>query len=120
MTIRTGIVLLLLGAIIAPAAAFETVAKAHEVRLGDFRAPATENASVGFKPCRECDSMTVRVTGATRYLVNGRSIGLQKFRLAIGSVTRDRANVPLTVLHHLESNTVISVSVTIRSRRDDD
>ena len=120
--------ILLLCAFMAPAAAtpaFETVSKAYEVSLADFRPPASPNSIAQFKPCRECDSQILRATAGTRYMVNGRSVGLQKFRLAIATVTRDRRRVPVTVLHHLESDTLQSVSVTIRSSddyrsRDDD
>lgn len=116
MNIWKGTFLLLACAFTASAAGFETVSKAYEVALADFRPPASANSIVQFRKCRDCDTETLRVTSGTRYLVNGRSVGLQKFRLAIASVTRDRRTTAMTVLHHLESDTVVSVSVTIRSQ----
>ncbi len=93
-------------------AEFKTVALAHEVALSNFRIPASPNSGLGFKTCDTCDMRTVRVTPTTQYNINGHAVPLSDFRVAVFKI-RDRSNKILTVLQHLESNTIESVSVTI-------
>jgi hypothetical protein len=88
------------------------ISQGYEVVLSNFQAPATTNGGVTFQECDECERMTVRVTSETVYKVNGRPIRLEDFRKAIASV-RDRDEVALTVLHHLESNTIEMIDVLL-------
>jgi predicted secreted protein len=102
-----------------PAAAdFETVSRAYEVSLDRMTIPATVNSRVMFKDCDSCDTQSIRVTAETRYSVNGRKLRLKKFRQAIRRAPRGQ-DVPVTVLHHLESDTVLAVSVYIRDKNRD-
>lgn len=94
------------------AAGAQVVSQAYEVALGDFRAPATPNGSAAFKECDSCERMLVRVTAATRYAINGRTVQLDDFRDAIKQA-RHRENAPVTVLHHLESDTIQSIAVSL-------
>ena len=97
-----------------PAAAeFTTVAPAYEISLADFQAPSSANGSLSFKQCSTCDQQTVRVTNQTRYVLNREQIELSDFRRAIALV-RDRSTKTIVVKHHLESDTVISVSISLR------
>jgi len=100
-------------------AEFVTVSRAYEIALGDLTAPLTVNSKMMFSECSECDSRSIRVTPNTRYAINGRRMGLEKFRAALERIDRiDHPNkVPVTVLHHLESNTVVSVSVYFRHQK---
>lgn len=94
-----------------PAAAnFEIVSKAHEVSLADLRLPGSTAGTLTFKPCRDCDYQTVRVTAATQYEVNKQSVTLEAFRNQLASI-RNRRETIVTVLHHLESDTVKAVRV---------
>lgn len=94
-----------------PAAAnFEIVSKAHEVSLADLRLPGSTAGTLTFKPCRDCDYQTVRVTAATRYEVNRQSVDLEAFRSQLSNI-RDRREKTITVLHHLESDTITAVRV---------
>ena len=96
-----------------PAAAeFKTVSLAYEVTLSDFRVPATPSSGVIFRECEDCEMRTVRVAPQTRYLINGKRVELKEFRKTIFQI-RDRQNTFLTILHHLESDVVVSVSVAI-------
>jgi len=112
MKIKTLVTVTLLGLSMAMSAQAQVVSQAYEVVLSDFRAPATENGGVAFKECDDCDRMSVRVTSGTRYSVNGKSVRLSEFREAI-SLAGDRDEKYLTVLHHLESNTVESIDVLL-------
>ncbi len=112
MNIKSLLFAILLGFSLTAAAEFTTVSLAHEVALSDLRVPTTPNASVSFKTCAECEIQTVRATPMTQYIINGRAVPLKEFREAVFQV-RDRSNNIVTVLQHLETNTVVSVSVTI-------
>lgn len=96
----------------ASVAEIRTITLAHEVFISDFSAPASNNGIVSFKPCRSCDRQNVAVNDATSYLVNRKSVTLAKFRHALLSV-RDRKHEIVIVMHHLESDTVSSLSVTL-------
>lgn len=86
------------------------VSQAYEISLSNFQAPATANGGVTFQECETCDRQTVRTTEDTRYSVNGESVRLADFRRAISQVSA-RDDVSLTVLHHLESDTIVMIDV---------
>ncbi len=96
----------------ATVAEIRTITLAHEVFVSNFTAPASNNGIVSFKPCRSCDRQNVAVNNATSYLVNRQNVTLAKFRQALHGV-RDRDNEVVIVMHHLESDTVVSISVTL-------
>ncbi|MEJ2129236.1 MAG: hypothetical protein P8X81_10375 [Woeseiaceae bacterium] len=88
------------------------VSQAYEIALTDFLPPATRNGSATFNRCETCEKESVRVTAETRYTVNGRAVRLEDFRKAVaGAHDRDQATV--VVLHHLESDTIVSISVSL-------
>jgi hypothetical protein len=110
MNIRTVVMALALGLSLPAAANFEIVSKAHEVSLTDLRLPASTSGTLTFKPCAECDYKTVRVTARTEYEANRRRLELEDFRKQLGSI-RNRRDATVTVLHHLESDTIKAVRV---------
>jgi len=112
MNIKTLLVAILLGLSLPVAAEFRTVSLAHEVSLSNLRMPVSVNAGVAFRPCDDCELTTIRSTPTTLFIVNGRPVPLKEFREMVFQV-RDRANNIVTVLEHLETNTLVSVSVTI-------
>ena len=97
---------------LAAAAEDRIISQAYEVALSDFRAPATPNGGVAFKPCSNCERISVRVTPATRYSINGKSVRLEDFRTAVRQAS-DRDKKGVIVLHHLESDTIQSLDVSI-------
>ena len=112
MNIRKSLICALLVVSLPAIAEFTTISRAYEVALSGFRVPATPSSGIIFKECEECDFVTVRVTPNTQYIVNGRSLPLKDFRKAVFQVTH-RDTTPVTVLHHLESDTIVSVTVAI-------
>jgi hypothetical protein len=90
----------------------EVISRAYEVDLDQFQAPATPNSTTSFRPCPDCDRQSVRVTPATRYSVNGKALELADFRKAL-LLVQDRRNAMVTVLHHLESDTVVSIDASL-------
>lgn len=112
MTFRNLFAVALLGLGISLTAHGDVVSQAYEVALSDFRAPATENGGVAFKTCSTCERQVVRVTEQTRYAINGKAVRFDDFRKAVTRV-RDRDDATVIVLHHLESDTVVSLDVSI-------
>jgi hypothetical protein len=110
MNIRTLVFALALCLSLPVAANFEIVSKAHEVSLADLRLPGSTSGTLTFKPCADCDYQTVRVTVRTQYEVNRRSVDLEDFRTQLDSI-RDRREKTVTVVHHLESDTIKAVRV---------
>jgi len=100
----------MIGLALPAAADFTTVQLAYEVALSEVRLPRIENGTIAFKECEDCDYKTKRVSANIRYLVDGRSVSLSKFRQMTDRVV-DRDNEAVTILHHLEDNRVTKVSV---------
>mgnify|MGYP001822162248 CR=1 FL=1 len=96
----------------AAAADMRTIVEAHEVRLSQFRAPASITGSVTFRACNSCPQKIVPVTPETRYLVNDKAVSLNDFRKAVLTVS-NRERKYLVVSEHLESATIRSVSVSL-------
>lgn len=84
----------------------------YEVDLVFLRLPGSASGTLSFSDCAECDSQTIRVTPATRYVVNKRDVTLADFRRAVAGVV-DRSDTIVDVFHDLESDTVIRVRVKL-------
>lgn len=104
---------ILLGVSLSAAADFKTITQAYEVALGDLRLPANIGGTLAFKQCRKCDIQTLRVRSSTQYVLNGRTVTLQRFKEKL-SAAKDSNEVAATVLHHLESNTITGVKIRLR------
>lgn len=89
----------------------QVVAQAYEVALGDFRAPVNENGTAAFKTCSDCNHTVVHVTASTRYEINGKVVLFEDFRKALKRA--DSNTTDLIVVHHLESNTIKSIIVSL-------
>ena len=115
MRFRNLMIALLFSAVtgLATATPHEVIAEAYELTLDTFQAPATLNGSAGFKTCPECARQLVRTTLSTKYKLNGEVVKFADFRKAISRV-QDRDKASVTLVHHLESDTVVSISVRIR------
>ena len=107
---RILLVLVLLGLSLAAAADFRTITEAYEVALGDLRLPGSENGTLTFRQCADCEAQTLRVTSKTRYLINDRDFALAEFKEQLKRV-RNRKDQSVSVLHHLESNIIKAVKV---------
>ena len=111
MNIKTIFASALLGlSLLAANAVANVTSQAYEVDSKDFVAPVTTNGGATFKPCSDCDRQTVRVAAGTRYSINGRAVRLEEFRKAAAQV-RGREGVSITVLHHLESDTIELIDI---------
>ena len=102
---------LLLSLALPVAADFKTISRAYEVSLMDFQAPASVNGGTSFKECAECEIISSRVTPDTQYRMNGKALPLDKFRQQAAQIN-NREAVTIIVKRHLESDTIVSVSLT--------
>lgn len=89
---------------------FVTVVEAYEVQLSDLRLPENANGTLAFKPCSDCGYQTVRVNAATEYEANNRRLSLSDFREELQRVN-DPATHSVTVMHHLELDTITALRV---------
>ncbi len=85
---------------------------AYEITLSDFNAPVTANGGVTFKECAECEQIRTRVTPNTRYAINDKTVRLEDFRKAVRQVGNPDEKLVI-VMHHLESDTIKSLNVSI-------
>jgi len=112
MKLKVLIAAMLLSLTLPAAADVSVVQKAYEVALDNLRLPRAEGGTIAFKECDRCEYVRMRVGADTRYQVNGKSLPLSKFRVAMTQAD-DRGNKAVTVLHHLERNQVTAVSVNL-------
>lgn len=98
--------------IFAATAQAQVISQAYEVMLNDLRAPASASGTIAFKACDECEHIVVRVNANTRYTINGKPVRFAEFSKTI-SAASNRDDVPVTVLHHLESDIVESIDVSL-------
>ncbi|MGI9204304.1 MAG: hypothetical protein ACR2Q3_09865 [Woeseiaceae bacterium] len=110
ITIATALALMLTN--VSVVAQFRTIELAHEVPLTEFVVPVTQNGTLTFRGCPDCKSFSSRLTPNTLYIVNKQPVSLQEFRKQVTSVG-DRSDYSLTVVQHLETNTVSKVSITL-------
>ncbi len=111
MDVRKLFAIALIGLGLAASVQAEVVSQAYELTMDQFTAPTTANSNIAFKECEDCQVLRMRVSAATSYTVNGKQVRLDDFRLAVAEL-RGNEQASVTVLHHLESNTVQSISVT--------
>lgn len=112
MQIRQLLILTILGLSFAAAADFRTVMEVYEVDLIYLRLPGTASGTLAFSECADCNTRTIRVSPATRYVVNGQTVALADFRKVVAGIT-DRRNTIVDVFHDLESDAVTTVRVKI-------
>ena len=91
---------------------FKTVARASEVRLSEFRLPASTNGIASFKACGACEMQNVSVNAQTQYRLNDQFVSLLELRRSLALVT-DRGRKTVIVMHHLESDLITQISVKL-------
>ncbi len=112
MHIRKTLTFILLCLTLPAAADIQAVSRAYEIALNNFWAPASHNATAIFRQCDDCDSHRVKVTPDTQYCINDQSVTLKEFKKSIFKI-RIRSAETIIVLHHLESNTIEQILVTL-------
>ncbi|HKL62883.1 MAG TPA: hypothetical protein VJ883_05920 [Woeseiaceae bacterium] len=93
------------------AAAPPAVEEAYEVWVERLTLPANEFGSVILRECDNCDPVTLRVEGDTRYVFDGQAMTLKAFRAAVLNMAgRDEAVG--TVVYRLKDNRVRQINVS--------
>lgn len=93
------------------AAAPPAVQEAYEVQVKNLTLPANEFGSVILRECDNCDVVTLRVEGDTRYVFDGQTMTLKDFRAAVLDMNgRDEAVG--TVVYWLKDNRVRQINVS--------
>ena len=90
-----------------------TIALAHEVNLNDVRFPQSTSGTIGYRPCAECEYTTKRVSGDTRWVLNGQPVTLERFRESLARITNRNTEI-VTITHHLEQDRITEVSIYLR------
>ena len=90
-----------------------TIALAHEVNLNDVRFPQSTSGTIGYRACADCEYSTKRVSGDTRWVLNGQPVTLEKFREALAHITNRNTEI-VTITHHLEQDRITEVSIYLR------
>lgn len=104
---------MLLSLALPATADFQTVSRAYEIKLSNLTVPTSQSGRILFKKCDDCKTEAARLTPRTNFVVNGRNVRFDKFR-SIANEASDAGPIPVTVLHHLKSGTVVRVSLTLR------
>lgn len=101
-----------LGLSFTAVAQLKTISEAYEVRASDLRLPTSEIGTIAFRKCAECDYESLRVLETTVYEFNGEQMSLERFRRSVANLDSSK-NIPVQVLHHLESDQVKKVWVLV-------
>ena len=109
-TIAAALMLMLMS--VSVTAQFRTIELAHEVPLTEFVVPVTQNGTLNFRACAGCQSVSSRLTPNTLYVINKQEVSLHEFRKQVTSVG-DRSEYYLTIVQHLETNTITKVSIRL-------
>lgn len=102
----------LLSVSLAATAQLKTISEAYEVSTSNLRLPTLENGTIVFRKCPDCDYESLRVLETTVYEFNGEQMSLEKFRRSVANLDSTK-NIPVQVLHHLESNQVTKLWVLV-------
>ncbi|MCB1845014.1 MAG: hypothetical protein KDI09_18760 [Halioglobus sp.] len=111
MKIRISMVLLALSLSLSAAAEIVTVVRAVEVSTSNINVPTSTNGRMSFRPCSDaCDAeyLSVRLTPATMFQVNGKTTDFIGFRKAFYDLARDKDHFAL-VSYDTKASTVTSV-----------
>ncbi len=109
MHIRKLLAIVLLGLSLSAAADFTTITAAYEVAVSDLRMPRITGGTLTFRQCSDCELQTLLVTSRTRYVLNDRDVELAEFKKRLAGA----GNKAATVMHHLESNTITAIMVSL-------
>jgi len=89
---------------------FKTVARAYELEPELVNIPLTPSSRILFSECVGCEGTSAQLTAQTRFSVDGKNVGFEEFCDAI-RLAKQSERSGIILKHHLESNTVVFVSV---------
>ena len=98
----------------APPPAFE---EAYEVAASELTLPTSEYGSVILRACDDCDRITLRVDGETRYIYGKNTLPLQEFRALVAEMP-GADDVAATVIYRVQDGRVARI-IVMPPRSDD-
>jgi len=88
------------------------VSRAYELEPKLVNVPMSPSSSMLFSNCDGCETTSGQLNAQTRFSVDGKTVDFDKFCDAIRLAKRSEGS-GILVLHHLESNAIVSVSVSL-------
>lgn len=109
MNVRTVIALLMMGIAVPAFGEYLVAVEAVETSSSLVDIPNTPNSSFSFKSCKECDSISIRLTSETQFTVRGERVDFDNFRKAFRNLRRDDEYV--LVSYDVRKKTATSIRV---------
>lgn len=72
---------------------------AYEVQLGEVILPRSLAGTVIFKPCSECETVALRVSGQTFYSIDGHPIALEDLAQAVEEIRQTNGGNSRTLVY---------------------
>jgi hypothetical protein len=91
---------------------FVTVSRAYELNPDLVSVPPTPSSRMRFRDCSGCDATSAQLTEETRFSVDGKAVHFKEFCDAV-RLAQQSEHSAIILLHHLESDAVVSVSVLL-------
>lgn len=91
---------------------FERVSRAYELQPEQVNVPLSPSSSMFFKNCDGCETRSGQLTPKTRFSVDGKTVDFEEFCNAM-RLAKQSEHSGIFLHHHLESNAIVSVSVSL-------
>jgi len=113
------IITVLTMALTAPAwADLVQISRAYELEPSRVNVPVSPSSSMFFSECAGCAATSGQLNAQTRFSVNGKTVDFEEFCDAIRLAKRSKEKRSgIVLLRHIESNAIVSVSVSLRQLR---
>jgi len=91
---------------------FVTISRAYELEPEFVNIPLSPSSSILFSNCAGCGTTSGQLTAQTRFRVDGKTVDFVEFCDAL-RLAKQTENSGVFLQHHLESNEIESVSVSL-------
>ena len=93
-------------------AEYVTISRAYELDAAQVSVPVSANSRIQFSRCDQCEKRSAQLTEETLFTVGGETVNFQDFCDAM-RLAKQSERTAMLLEHHLKSDTVISVSVSL-------
>jgi hypothetical protein len=91
---------------------FVTISRAYELEPELVNIPLSPSSSMLFSNCSGCEITSGQLTTQTRFSVDAKTVDFDEFCDAM-RLAKQSEHSGIFLQHHLESNTIVSVSVSL-------
>jgi hypothetical protein len=91
---------------------FVTISRAYELEPEHVNVPLSPSSSMLFSNCDECETTSGQLTAQTLFSVDGETVDFEDFCNAL-RLAKQSEHSGVFLQHHLESNAIESVSVSL-------